>query len=85
MKKIILFCAVLFLVSCTKDWECCVETTTSGLTGVQESANGTMTNCIDFRGTNEEKNEFEENGTSTVSYSTPWEYTIEQSTDCTLD
>lgn len=61
--KLLIIVSVLALGSCTKDWECCVEGTTTHTDPALIQLNGTSTYCIDFRGTNQEKNEFEADGT----------------------
>lgn len=92
MKKMLLLLSVSLMFSCTKDWECCVTTTTSGLVGISSGQNGTSVNCIDFRGTNEEKNEYEALGTQVTNQILPGgfgvptiEFTITQTTECVPD
>jgi len=74
MKKTILILSIIALTSCTKDWRCEVETTSTYVNSTYE---------IDFRGTTEEKNEYEQKGTS--SYSDGDGGTIETKTTCYAD
>ena len=64
MKVLILTISLMALMSCTKDWECCIE---SHHVNASLGINTTSTNCIDWRGTNQEKNDFETDGTMTSS------------------
>ena len=54
MKNKILILSIISLTSCTKDWRCEVETTSTYVNNTYEK---------DFRGTNEEKEQFEADGT----------------------
>ena len=58
MKKIIVILAVISLTSCTKDWVCKIEST---------SNNNTNEYYVDFRGTTEEKNSYEDENTFSSS------------------
>ena len=55
--KAIYILAVLSLGSCTKDWECQM---------VLESVNVNSTYYVDFRGTKQEKDVFEQEGNTTT-------------------
>ena len=86
MKKILgllLICAAVS--SCTKDWECCITTTSSGHTGIYANQNGSTVHCIDFEGDNQEKNDYEASGTNTYNETWPEPYLIEQTTECLPD
>lgn len=50
MKKVIIVIALISLSSCTKNWVCDIETT---------SSSGTMYHEYKFSGTTQEKNDFE--------------------------
>ncbi len=86
MRKLIFL--PLLLIGCTKDWNCCIEATTTGAEPPYETINGSTTNCYDYRGTNDEKNQEEQNGTyihyDTVIFSTD-AYEIHYKTNCTPD
>ena len=46
----------------------------------------TSTHCVDYRGDNQEKEEFESNGTSTTTHSADgYPFTINQETECKPD
>ena len=53
---------LLASTSCTKNWVCTVETTSSQLS--------TSYQQIDFKGTHQEKNDFEMQGTKETPYTT---------------
>ena len=77
MKALII--AVVLFSSCTKDWECTLHT---------DSVAGNFEHKVDFRGTTQEKNDFEALGTNT--YNMPYltgdsTYTIVQYTNCVID
>ena len=74
MKKTILILSILALTSCTKDWRCEVETTSTYVNSTYE---------IDFRGTTEEKNEYEQDGTMSTPDGDGG--TIETKTTCYAD
>ena len=81
MKTIIL--GLLFLTSCTKDWECCVTSETITTDPMFIQMNGTTVHCIDFRGTTQEKNDFEASGTQTTTIVPTVE--LKQITKCVID
>jgi len=82
MNRMILIVAVLCLIGCTKDWECCVTTSTVGAPG----GDNTFSSCIDYRATNQEKDDFEAIGTSSQeSEAGGTIYTINQTTTCVKD
>lgn len=83
MKLLILSIGLLAVTSCTKDWECCIESTTTHTDPALIQLNGTMTHCIDFRGTNDEKDEYEASGTQTSDAG--YGGTIDQVTTCVPD
>ncbi len=72
MKTTIKLLILISLVSCTKDWACTIETTANGNTSYYE---------VDFRGTTQEKNDFEAQGTQTTNVVTE----IVQVTTCVPD
>jgi hypothetical protein len=57
MKKTILILSTICLFSCTKDWSCEIETSSTYVNSTYQ---------IDFRGTTEEKNEYEQAGTTST-------------------
>lgn len=66
MKTILILLSAATMFSCTKDWECCLENKIEGAYGDFEFLNGTSEFCNDFRGTTEEKNQYEEDGTKVI-------------------
>lgn len=86
MRAIIILIVTVSLSSCTKDWECCIVSTTTHTHPDLQQLNGTSTHCVDYRGDNQEKEEFESNGTSTTTHSADgYPFTINQETECKPD
>lgn len=89
MKQIILALSILTLFSCTKQWDCTIESTTTGMPADSplEELNGTTTMETEFFGTKEEKEYQEEAGTTESDHSIFYDgniytYTISQTTEC---
>ena len=66
--------SILVLSSCTKDWVCEIKT---------ESNYNNSTYYVDFRGTNEEKEQYDQESTST--YPDGQGGTVSTITNCVLD
>ncbi len=87
--KYLIFIFFTVLLSCNKDWECCVDTTVAGHPQgtVLYQFNGTTTHCNTFRGDKKEKDKFEELGNTVYTHhthglDTSYYYTISQITEC---
>jgi len=76
MKTRNLIILALFLGSCTKTYECHINTVTS------EPYPNELNHYIEFEGTNEEVEQFESDGTHVLNFSSPEPYTITQTTTC---
>lgn len=85
----ILLIIPIFLISCTRDWKCKITSTISGHPEgtTYESLNGTGSIYIDFRGTKEEKKDYEESGTINRESTIPGGHTYYQevTTECFPD
>lgn len=87
-KVITIALSVILLTSCTKDWECCIESTTTHTDPSLTQLNGTTNHCVEFRGTIDEKEEYQDAGTSSQTYpefTGSGTYTINQETTCVPD
>ena len=85
MKTIQFLTIAILLTACSKDWECCVTRTIDDAPAGFESLNTNSTSCVEFRGTKEEKEAFELDGTEEKEYSYPIEYTMDITTTCLPD
>ena len=73
--KQLLIIFVILLASCTKKWTCDIHTVAES-----EHYNSNTTKTVIFRGTKEQKEDYEKEGTNTTSLYP--EGTITQTTEC---
>jgi hypothetical protein len=76
MKRRNLIILALFLGSCTKTYECNINTVTS------EPYQNELNHQIELEGTKEEVKQFESDGTHVLDFYFPEPYTITQTTTC---